>query len=176
MKTTLYISDLDGTLLTPRANLSPFAVQTLLRLMRGGLLFTVATARTWQSTGVLLKDILPLPVPAVLLNGALVYDTRTDQYVKKAVLPGERVLELLRLVKSHGQTGFLYSIREGFIRPFHEDISGRPFLQAFLAARTGYYTFTPTPDLALHAAEDIVYLTMQDTCGALAPLREAVKA
>jgi len=176
MMNNLYISDLDGTLLTPQAGLSGFAAESLRRLMRDGLHFSIATARTWQSTSVLLKDILPLSAPAVLLNGALIYDTQAHEYVRKELIPEERVLEMLRIVKEHGQTGFLYSIREGFIRPYHEDISGRPFLQAFMAARTGYYTFTPTSSLALHAGEDIVYLTMQDTLEALAPLREAVKA
>jgi len=175
-KSTLYITDLDGTLLTPQARLSDFAIQTLPRLMRDGLHFTIATARTWQSSRIVLKDILPLSAPAVLLNGALIYDTQTDEYVQKAIIPKERVLALLDAMRAHGQTGFLYSIREGFIRPYHEDISGRPFLQTFMAARTGYYNFTSTPDLGLYADEEIVYLTMQDRLEALAPLREAVKA
>jgi len=175
MLNILYISDLDGTLLTPQANLSGFAARNLLRLMQNGLHFTVASARAWPKASVILKDILPLSAPAVLLNGALVYDTQTNQYVRKAIIPQECLLELLRVVKAHGQTGFLYSIREGFIRPYHEDISNRPFLRAFMAARTGCYDFTPTPDLAAHAGEDIVYLTMQDTYEALAPLRDAVK-
>ena len=172
---TLHITDLDGTLLTPRAELSDFAIQGLDRLMQNGLCFTVATARTWQSSSILLKGILPLSAPAVLLNGALIYDTQTHEYIQKAIIPPGRVIELLRTAKAHGQTGFLYSIREGFIRPYHEDISERPFLQAFMAARAGYYDFTPTPDLGLHAGEEIVYLTMQDTYEALAPLCEAVK-
>ena len=176
MNNTLYITDLDGTLLTPEARLSPFAVENLPRLMEHGLCFSIATARTWQSTRLLLKGILPLSAPAVLLNGALIYDTQANEYVRKEIMPPERVIELLRVAREHGQTGFLYSIREGFIRPYHEDISQRPFLRDFMAARTGYYDFTPTDDLATHADEEIVYLTMQDTYEALAPLCEAVKA
>ncbi|MCL1951239.1 MAG: GNAT family N-acetyltransferase [Oscillospiraceae bacterium] len=176
MNHTLCISDLDGTLLTPQAALSPFAIESLRKLMQHGLCFTIATARTWQSAGILLRDILPLSAPAVLLNGALVYDTQANQYVKKEIIPPGRVRELLRVMKAHGQTGYLYSIREGFIRPYHEDISTRPLLQAFMAARTGYYTFTRTDDLALHAEEEIVYLTMQDRWEALAGLHDAVKA
>ena len=174
MANTLYITDLDGTLLSPRAALSPFAAQHLPRLLRGGLQFTVATARTWQSAGRLLKDILPLPVPAVLLNGALIYDTRTQDYVKKEIMPEERVRELLRVVKAHGQTGFLYSIKEGFIHPYHEDLSGRPLLQAFRDVR-GFYTFTQVPDLAARAGEDIVYLTIQGAYDELLPLCGAIQ-
>jgi len=178
---TLYISDLDGTLLDSRAALSEYTIEALNRMKRSGMRFTpvkftIATARTWQSAGRILADILPLPAPAVLLNGALVYDTRAHVFVRKEVMPEEVVLELLRRVKAHGQTGFLYSIREGFIRPYHEDISHRPALQSFMATRTRYYDFTRTSNLALHTAEDIVYFTMQDTYEALAPVNEAVQA
>jgi len=175
---TLYISDLDGTLLTPQAKLSGFAIEHLSRLMRGGLHFTAATARTWESSRMILRDILPLPVPIVLQNGALIYDTRTQSYVKKEIIPEERVLELLRMMKAHRQTGFLYSMKGDSIRPYHEDLSGRPVLQEFRAVRTRFYgkQFTQAPDLALHAGEDIVYLTMQDGYGALAPLHAAVQA
>ena len=43
---TLYVCDLDGTLLTPKAQLSPRTVTILNRLLDRGLLFTVASART----------------------------------------------------------------------------------------------------------------------------------
>ena len=43
---TLYLSDLDGTLLTPAQNLSPYAARTLRRLIREGLPFSYATARS----------------------------------------------------------------------------------------------------------------------------------
>jgi len=175
---TLYISDLDGTLLTPQANLSPFAAENLLRLLRGGLRFSVATARTWESSRHILRDILPLPVPIVLQNGALVFDTQTRSYVKKEIIPEPRVLELLRIVKAYGQAGFLYSIKDDHITPFHEDISDRPVLQAFMAERVRIYgkRFTRVPDLAAHAGGEIVYLTIQGDYDELAPLRDAVEA
>jgi len=178
MLNTLYISDMDGTLLNPKAALSGFAVDHLLRLLRGGLQFTVATARTWESSRLILKDILPLPVPVILQNGALVYDTQTNRYVRKEIIPAQCVLALLHAVKSHGQAGFLYSIREDRIRPYHEDLAGRPILQEFRDVRMLYYgkRFTQVPDLAAHAGEDIIYLTIQGAHGDLDPLRVCVEA
>jgi len=178
MTKTLYISDLDGTLLTPQASLSPFAAETLLRLMKDGLQFTVATARTWESSRHILRDLLPLPVPIVLQNGALIFDTRVQSYVKKEIIPAPRVLELLRIVKAYNQAGFLYSIRDDHITPFHEDISGRPVLQAFMAERVRIYgkRFTRVPDLTAHAGDEIVYLTIQGEFADLDPLRDAVES
>jgi hydroxymethylpyrimidine pyrophosphatase-like HAD family hydrolase len=51
---TLYLSDLDGTLLSPQAALSPFTAETLRRLLRAGLAFSVATARTRESSQLIL--------------------------------------------------------------------------------------------------------------------------
>ncbi|MCL2299251.1 MAG: GNAT family N-acetyltransferase [Firmicutes bacterium] len=178
MTKTLYITDLDGTLLSPRAALSPFAAETLPRLLRGGLQFTVATARTWESSRLILQDILPLPVPIVLQNGALIFDTQTQRYVKKEIIPEASVLALLRLVKAHNQAGFLYSIKDDRICPYHEDLAGHPVLQDFRETRIRYYgkRFTEVPDLAAHAGEDIVYLTIQGAFADLDPLRVSVEA
>jgi len=175
---TLYISDLDGTLLSPRASLSGFATENLLRLMKDGLQFSIATARTWESSRHILRDLLPLPVPIVLQNGALIFDTQTRSYVKKEIIPQEHVLALLRAMRAHGQSGFLYSIKNDQITPFHEDLTGRPILQAFMAERVRIYSkrFTQVPDLTAHVGEEIVYLTIQGEYADLDPLRDAVEA
>jgi Cof subfamily protein (haloacid dehalogenase superfamily) len=168
---TLYISDLDGTLLDSRAALSEFAVEALNRMARAGLRFSAATARTWESTRVVLAPMLPLPAPAVLMNGALVYDTQAGAFVRQALLPEGDVLELLRHVKAHGQTGFLYSLREGCICPYHEPLE-RPVLRECHDTRVQYYgkRFAQTADLARHAGENIVYFTTQDSYENLEPL------
>ncbi len=46
MEKTLYVSDLDGTLLTPEQRLSPFTVRVLEYLLGQGVAFTYATARS----------------------------------------------------------------------------------------------------------------------------------
>ena len=46
---TLYISDLDGTLLNQNAELSAYTKDTLNKMVGEGLYFTVATARTASS-------------------------------------------------------------------------------------------------------------------------------
>ena len=46
---TLYVSDLDGTLLRSDGSLSAYSVRTLTRLIREGMHFTVASARGLRS-------------------------------------------------------------------------------------------------------------------------------
>ena len=53
---TLYLSDLDGTLLQNDASLSPFAVRELNRMIEKGLCFSISSARS-------------TPLPTVRGNG-----------------------------------------------------------------------------------------------------------
>ena len=67
---TLYISDLDGTLLNENARLSEFTTSTLNALISDGLLFSVASARSIISAGGIL-DNAGLKLPGIFMNGAL---------------------------------------------------------------------------------------------------------
>ena len=66
---TIFLSDLDGTLLDNTACLPPATRQGLAKLLARGLPFTVATGRTPLSVGALFQG-LPLAVPWVLMTGA----------------------------------------------------------------------------------------------------------
>lgn len=77
---TLYVTDLDGTLLQNDATLSSFAREHLVRLLEKGLMFTIATARGITSTKQILGD-LPLSLPIVEYNGAFVTDYQTGEHL-----------------------------------------------------------------------------------------------
>ena len=49
MEKTLYVTDLDGTLLNRQDRVSPFSIQTINNLVEKGMLFTYATARSLVS-------------------------------------------------------------------------------------------------------------------------------
>ena len=82
---TLYVSDLDGTfLLNADAELSSYTVETLNRLISSGAYFP------WQQHELLpqlyLFSRMKVNVPIILMNGVLVYDIQSRQYIKKEVL------------------------------------------------------------------------------------------
>ena len=66
---SLYVSDLDGTLLDRNARLSDITRYGLTRLLDAGLTFTVATARHVSSVRQILEG-LPLQLPVISSNGA----------------------------------------------------------------------------------------------------------
>lgn len=70
---TLYVSDLDGTLLGSDMSLSAFTVQTINRLIRQGMCFTYATARSVHSSAPLTAT-LDLRLPVITHNGGFLVD------------------------------------------------------------------------------------------------------
>ena len=77
---TLYISDLDGTLLNSDVEISSFTTQTLNGLIEKGLLFSYATARSFTTAGKITAGITA-HFPLILYNGAVVVDNVTGKPV-----------------------------------------------------------------------------------------------
>lgn len=77
---TLYVTDLDGTLLKNDATVSDFSVNTLNSLIENGVLFTYATARSFSSAAPLIKK-LNLELPAVIFNGVFVINPQTGEHL-----------------------------------------------------------------------------------------------
>lgn len=69
----LLVSDLDGTLLDSRKQISPENRRALERFVAGGGRFTLATGRMEGSVEPYLP-LLPINAPAILYNGAAIYD------------------------------------------------------------------------------------------------------
>lgn len=102
---TLYLSDLDGTLLNSRTELSRYTRETVNGLVRKGLLFSYATARSLSTAKRVVGELADLPV--IVYNGAFIMDPATgrilysngfteqeSRYVKE-VLTGLRIFPLV---------------------------------------------------------------------------------
>lgn len=77
---TLYISDLDGTLLNTDARLSAYSRETLNELIDAGLLFTVASARSVHSLQPTIKG-LRLQLPVIEFNGSFISDLESGRHL-----------------------------------------------------------------------------------------------
>lgn len=78
---TLYISDMDGTLLQNNGKMSEFTKEKLNDFYKKGIPFSVATARSMVSATPLLEGV-HFAAPIVLMNGVFVYDTETKKATK----------------------------------------------------------------------------------------------
>jgi hypothetical protein len=78
-RSMFYVSDLDGTLLANNASLSEFSRAHLAQLLREGLSFTVASARSVVAMQLMLQG-LPIQLPVVEFNGAFLSDLATGRH------------------------------------------------------------------------------------------------
>ncbi|SCP94758.1 HAD-IIB family hydrolase [Anaerobium acetethylicum] len=172
---TLYISDLDGTLLNKSAELSRYTTDTLNDLIRQGMHFSYATARTAASTDVILSSV-NLSLPVVLMNGVLVYDRKSRSYIKRETLGRNNVEKILDILKSTKMTGFMYEVKDDLLTVYHEKLISRA-LQDFHDERVKKYnkTFSPVGDLRNTVNEDIIYFCLLDTKERLDPVQQQLK-
>ena len=110
---TLYVSDLDGTLLTPEKEISKASADILNHLIQKGLLFTVATARSPATACEVLSN-LKLELPGILLNGAVLYDFRRRRFAGSAPMSYEAASKALAVYRQAG--GCHFSIRSRMMK------------------------------------------------------------
>ncbi len=70
---TLYVSDLDGTLLREDQRTSAYTNRCINELTDAGLIFTYATARAWQTSHQVTEGLL-IRRPVILQNGSFIRD------------------------------------------------------------------------------------------------------
>lgn len=159
---TLYISDLDGTLLQPDVELSKKTITILNELIGQGMLFSVATARSIASLKTILKDVA-ITMPIVMMNGVCIYDLKKDEYLKIETFSEQNIRFLLSVVKSHKLKGFAYAIKDGVMSTYYEDLSTQP-LRNFYQERVDKYQkyFTRIDDFSSLAALPLIYFSLLD--------------
>ncbi len=106
LKPTLYISDLDGTLLEPSGALAPDSRKALVEMLSEGLVFTVASARSVVSIQTLLQG-LPLSLPVIEFNGAFISDLATGQHEIVNALEQDIAEDVYRLAGEFGGTAIV---------------------------------------------------------------------
>lgn len=103
---TLYVSDLDGTLMHKDLKISDFSVKTINALVGKGVAFTYATARSISSAGTITKD-LNLKLPVITRNGAVLADNNTGKIIEKALFTEIEVEMLKDMLPELPKTGFV---------------------------------------------------------------------
>ncbi len=115
---TLYVSDMDGTLLGSDSQVSATSAQLLNQAIEGGALFTVATART-PATVVPLMSAVNANLPFICLNGAAMWDNRRRDYTHVEVLPDATVQHIVDIYERHGLHPFIYRRHGHLINAYH---------------------------------------------------------
>ncbi len=118
MSKTLFVSDLDGTLLQPDARLSSRTVEMLDKAIDSGKLFTAATARTPATVASILRDV-NTTLPMIVMTGAALWDPRTGIYSRLRLFEPEAAEKLLEVYRSTRTPTFVYSLNNNMITIRH---------------------------------------------------------
>ena len=109
---TLYISDLDGTLLMKNERISDFSLQTVNSLIGSGMLFTFATARSNHSASPVTKG-LELQIPAIVHNGVFIINVNTGEKLVQNFFTRNDVNTVSAFLNERGIYPLVYSIMDG---------------------------------------------------------------
>lgn len=109
---TLYVTDLDGTLLKNDASISDNSARTLNSLIEKGVLFTYATARSFSSAAPLVKQ-LNLDCPAVTFNGVFVINPRTGEHIIENVFTKKALVNAKKFLAENRFAPLVYSYIDG---------------------------------------------------------------
>ncbi|MCL2581766.1 MAG: Cof-type HAD-IIB family hydrolase [Streptosporangiales bacterium] len=137
MTRTLYVSDLDGTLLGEDGTLSPRTASVVNDLIDGGGLFTYATARSFTSASAATAG-LRLNLPAITYGGSAVIDPRTGELASATFLPATVVTRILRLMsRADGVEPFVFGMVDGQDRAVWREAHANDGVRAVLDALNG---------------------------------------
>ena len=100
-KRTLYISDLDGTLLRSDQTVSVFTADTIGKLTEKGLLFSYATARSLKTASKVTAN-LPIKLPVIVFNGSFIMETDTQKRLLSRIFTKEETACVLNKLLQSG--------------------------------------------------------------------------
>lgn len=178
MTRTLFVSDLDGTLLNTRGEISPTTASLLNDMIDArALLFTVATARTPATVEPLLRDIHDTGLPCVVMGGAALWNRATQSYELKSVIPDDVVNAIADVFERHALRPFVYRELNGILVAHHYGPMSKQE-KAFVAQRNHLTLKSFSLDDADYRHSDgepLLMFSMQDY-DRLKPIRDEIEA
>lgn len=118
----LYVSDLDGTLLNDKAQISNITKNILNKAINNNVNFSIATARTPATIVDILKDI-NITLPVISMNGSAIYDIKNNKYISYITLQESIVKDLLLLFNKYDLTPFIYTIKDNKLFSYYKRLS-----------------------------------------------------
>ena len=112
---TLYVTDLDGTLLNSNDQISQYSIQTINGLVAKGMQFTYATARSLVSASVVAKG-LSTTIPVIAYNGALIIHPDTGEVISSLSFSEEEACYVRDVLQANDGNPLVYSYVDGVER------------------------------------------------------------
>lgn len=168
---TLYVTDLDGTLLNSNDRISQYSIQTINELVAKGMHFTYATARSLVSASVVAQG-LSTTIPVIVYNGVLIINPSTGEVLSSLSFTKEEAGEVRKTLQAHGAAPLVYAYVDGVERVSYMADRKNEGIQRYLDLRKGDKRFRPLEDESGLYQGDIFYFTCIADRNELVPLYE----
>lgn len=112
MSKTLYVTDLDGTLLTSGQYVSQKSCEIINRLTERGMIFSYATARSLITAKKVTAGISP-KTPVIVNNGVFIVDSGSGEKLVKNTFSAGQAGDIFRTLTDFGILPLVYSIIGG---------------------------------------------------------------
>ena len=167
---TLYVSDLDGTLLRSDETTSDFTNKTINELISRGMLFSYATARSYVTSRQVTKGI-DARIPLIVYNGAFVIDNTSGKLLLSNFF-GDDVKSLLDDLVENNIYPIVYSFLDEVERFSYVYDNCTKGMKDFIRTRKGDRRDNPVNAVSDLYCGDIFYITCIDNEDKLAPFYE----
>ena len=165
---TLYVSDLDGTLLRSDVSTSDYTNRTINRLARQGMLFSYATARSYSTSAKVTRG-LDAHIPLIVYNGAMIVDNVTGEILLSNFF-GSDAHEVLSDLLAHGVVPIVYAFVDGVERFSYVPARSSRGVLDFVASRRGDRRDNPVASVQDLYRGDIFYFACIGDAEKLEPL------
>lgn len=170
---TLFVSDLDGTLLRSNEATSGYTNQVINSLVDKGMIFSYATARSLITAKKVTKGI-EAKIPLIVYNGAFVIDNRTGELLIANYFD-ESIDSLLDDLFRHEVYPIVYAFIDGKEKfSFVQELCTKG-VRAFLDSRKGDIRTNAVSSLDKLKEGNLFYITCIDEPEKLKPLYDKYK-
>lgn len=171
---TLYVTDLDGTLLNTDRKLSAYTIDTLNELVDAGAVFTYATARSIYSASQVTAG-LKTDLPVVAHNGGFITRPSSKEIIEGIYFtPEEREL-VASAITELGISPIVYSLIDGRERLSWNTANVNSGMKDYLDSRIGDPRLRPLEGMKGIFDGEIYYFTLIGEKDKLRPIYERFK-
>ena len=171
---TLYVTDLDGTLLDKNEQISDFTISAINTLVENGLLFSYATARSYVTAGKLTAQ-LTANFPVILYNGAFIMDNKGEKIIKTNLISDDIRHNVLKTLVEADVYPLVYHYADKQEKISFIENKANDDMISFLDSRQGDVRKLPVVDKEELYKNNVYYITCIDNEDKLYPLYQKLK-
>ena len=121
MEYKLVAVDMDGTLLTPKLEISRDTVETINKVIEKGVIFTLSTGRMYLAA-MPFANMLNLDVPIITCNGALTKCSKTGKVYDTKIIAKKHSSEIIKYCEKAGISVSIYREDDIYIKKDSENL------------------------------------------------------